>query len=120
MIERAQRGFETGIVYIISGVCGNIFSSVVGSDPTIVSVGASTCIYGIIAALVGFMILNWDAMAPYSTNRNYIMCILCMCICFLVFMSMGPSDGGGSLDYNGHLGGFIGGFFFSLCLFTPF
>lgn len=56
-----------------------------------VSVGASTCIYGLLAGLLGYMILNWYAMGrdEYSINyRNTIMCILCAIIGFIVFMSL--------------------------------
>lgn len=43
-----------------------MFSSAISNDVSAVSVGASTCIYGLMAALVSYMILNWYAMEPYN------------------------------------------------------
>lgn len=106
------------ILYIVSGICGNIFTAAIGGGIDTVSVGASTAIYGLISALIGYMIINWKSMSMYSDRRNSIMCFLCLIIIFLMVFSMNP--GTTNLDVNGHIGGFIGGLFFSLALFTPF
>lgn len=106
------------ILYTIAGICGNAFTAAISGASGAISVGASTAIYGLLAALVGYMILNWKAMGMYADRRNTIMCFLCLIIFFLVVFSMNPSST--NLDYNGHIGGFLGGLFFSMAIFTPF
>lgn len=106
------------ILYVITGICGNSFTGVVSGATGSISVGASTSIYGLLASLVGYMILNWKTMEIYAERRNIIMCFLCLIIFFLVIFSINPSTS--NLDYNGHIGGFIGGIFFSLAIYKPF
>ena len=60
VIEPAWGWFDTSIIYICSGISGNLFSSVITSDPNHLSVGASACIFGLVSCIFSFYILNWQ------------------------------------------------------------
>jgi len=47
------------VIYVVSGLGGNIFSSLITDYP---SVGASTAIFGLLGALIGYMLFNWNAL----------------------------------------------------------
>jgi hypothetical protein len=47
------------LLYIISAISGNILSNLGASQESQISVGASTALYGYIAALVAYLIINW-------------------------------------------------------------
>jgi len=44
-------------IYFISGIGGNLFSSV--SDPSGTSIGASTADFGILFGLLAMVLVNW-------------------------------------------------------------
>lgn len=91
MVERAQGKFETCALFIISGICGNVFSSYIGDNSNNISVGASTGIYGLIGSLISYMILNWEAMEPYKEMRNINMCVLIFILFIFLFFGFGAS-----------------------------
>ena len=47
------------IIYLLSGIGGNLFSSILSDT---LAVGASTSIMGILGCIVGFMIMNWSKL----------------------------------------------------------
>jgi len=51
----------TATLYFLSGIFGNIFGACI-NPPINVSVGASTCLYGILACLLSYMIINWNGL----------------------------------------------------------
>lgn len=104
-------------LYIISSICGNILSDLGASQSNQIAVGASTALYGYIAALVAYLIINWQTLAGLGPLRSQLTCMIGM----LVFLSILFSifSGQNQIDYYGHLGGFIGGLFGSLLLLPP-
>ena len=50
---------KTLIIYLISGICGNIFSLVCNPSNDTVRAGASTALYGIIGVIFGYIVINW-------------------------------------------------------------
>mmetsp|Transcript_33600 Transcript_33600/g.51738 ORF Transcript_33600/g.51738 Transcript_33600/m.51738 type:complete len:163 (+) Transcript_33600:169-657(+) len=53
-------GFRhTLMIYFISGIGGNLFSSF--CNPGSISIGASTCINGMLTGLLALLVINWNA-----------------------------------------------------------
>ena len=87
---------------------GNILS-LLCNDKSIVLVGASGIIFGIIGAYLAFMTINSQTLRRYRELRSKI----CYTVGFLVFVSILFSFGSG-VDIYGHFGGMIGGYYSSL------
>lgn len=100
-------------LYLISGIGGNLFSSLISDD---LAVGASTAILGILACQLAYLFVYWKALERFGFLRC---CMLFQCI-FMVLI--GLTFGLGiqkNIDNYGHLGGFITGFLAGVALFTP-
>jgi rhomboid protease GluP len=98
------------IIYLITGICGNIFSLVCSPDG--IKAGASTALFGIIGVIVGYVIINWnglDLVGP--AMKCQIWCTSLMIIIFIFIFTPSSSDSG--IDYYGHLGGFLAGIWVS-------
>lgn len=55
---------KTLIIYLVSGISGNIFSLATESNQDhyqIIKAGASTALFGMIGLLLGYIIINWSA-----------------------------------------------------------
>ncbi len=99
-------------MYLSCGIVGNIFSDLVTPDPTfeIGKVGASIPLYGLLGAALGYYLINWRALSmigPIFKFRVFIIVFL-----VIVFMVM-FTDQSVSVDYLGHVGGIVSGFFIS-------
>lgn len=123
MLEYLIGTWRYTVIYILSGILGSLFSVLV--DFRSRSVGASICICGIIAANIGFYIINWNALTRIFGIQNKC-CILMFPImvaimCFPIFYSSGQSgiDTESNINTYGHLGGFIFGFFLSFIFIKP-
>jgi len=97
---------------LLSGIGGNVFSALVTDN---LSVGASTAINGILAAYVGYLLINWKALHTVRHVRNYMLCIIIFFIMINLLMNLGNS----SVNNSGHLGGLIVGFFVSMAIVKP-
>lgn len=62
-LEKRLGVTKMAILYLSAGVSGNLFSALINDS---VSVGASTAIFGLLACLLGYLIINWDALARYG------------------------------------------------------
>lgn len=101
---------KTLIIYIVCGICGNIFSLV--CSPSGVRAGASTALFGIIGVIIGYIVINWnglDLVGP--AMKCQIWCTGMLIIVFIFIFT--PSSGTISIDYYGHLGGFLAGVWIS-------
>ena len=58
-LEPTVGTWRTAVVYILSGMGGVLFSSLVSTS---LAVGASTAIFGIISAMIAWIIMNWSAL----------------------------------------------------------
>lgn len=100
-------------LYLISGIGGTLFSSLINDH---LSVGASTAIMGLVAGYLGYLMLNWDALERFGFMR----CFMLIQIIFMILITFMVGIGFASnVDNYGHLGGLIMGFFGSILLIKP-
>ena len=92
------------IVYIVSGICGGLFSVCVHSN--IVSVGASGAIFGLMGALLYF---------GYH-YRNYLGNVVKTQILPIVLINLGIGFLVSGIDNACHIGGFVGGILCAMAL----
>lgn len=88
------------IIYLISGVMGNLFTYAFGS-PNTVSAGASTSLYGLLGLAIGIMVAYKDDEILRSFGASFVSVV----VINLIYSILMPRVG-----ILGHLGGFIGGF----------
>ena len=101
-LEKIFGSLSFVLLYIISAVFGNIFSFIFSPHA---SIGASTAIFGLIAAQGVYIFKNRHLLG--SASRSLLVnVILVMVVNLLIGLSPG-------LVNWGHLGGLIGGFFYS-------
>ena len=89
-----------------------MFSDLVSVDAanSIAKIGASIPIYGLLGVGLGYFLINWSALSmigPIFKFRSIIIILLA-----IVFMVM-FTDQSDSVDYLGHVGGIVSGFFIS-------
>lgn len=89
-------------LYILSGFAGNVFSFIFSANP---SAGASTAIFGLLAAEGVFLYQNRQLFGQHA-NRALTQVIMIA----LVNLMIGLSPG---IDNYGHIGGLIGGVLFA-------
>jgi len=108
MLESVMGPFRVAMLYLVSGIGGNLFTALCSPDKP--SVGASTSIFGLLACLLAMVFVNWKALDRSPEVR----CCLIMFVIFLFLISllMAFSNAERTIDVFGHLGGFIVGFFF--------
>ena len=85
-------------LYLISGFAGNVLSLV--ASPNTVSVGASTALFGLIAAHAVFILKNREVLRDSSRALRSVLSVIAL------NLAIGLSSG---IDNWGHLGGLIGG-----------
>jgi rhomboid protease GluP len=90
------------LLYLVSGYAGNVLSFLLSSNP---SIGASTAIFGLVAAQVVFILRNHMLFGPRA--RGLLM-NLGLVIVVNLLLGLQPR-----IDNWGHLGGLIGGFLFA-------
>jgi rhomboid protease GluP len=100
-------------LYILSAISGNLLSALISDS---LSVGASTAIFGILACLLGYLVVNWDALERYGTMRCMVLCMIIIMIMLNVLVGLGNKS---TIDNYGHLGGFIIGINLSFILVVP-
>lgn len=94
---------------MISAIAGNIFSAVCST--TTIKAGASTCLYGILGVMVGYIIINWSG---FHKIGPILKCqLVCVCMMLIVFTILFTSVGPNNIDYFGHIGGFLAGLWLS-------
>ena len=93
------------LLYILSGFAGNIFSYVFTTAP---SLGASTALFGLLAADGIFLIQNWKLFGPERTRQA----IINLGFILILNLSYGFVSST-NIDNMGHIGGLIGGLFFA-------
>lgn len=104
-LERFYGHWRYLMLYLVSGFAGNVFSMIFTPNP---SLGASTAIFGLLAAQAIFIYQNRQVFGRMS-QRALTNIILVAALNFVLGLSPG-------IDNWGHLGGFIGGGMFAyLC-----
>ena len=86
-----------------------------------ISVGASTCIFGLFGCYVGFYILNWQGLNNYmhGDEKCLAFALILLMTLFLLFFSIPSPNSTSNVDYNGHIGGLIGGILLSVIVPRP-
>ena len=97
------------ILYLISGLEGNFMSILF--NQTSLSVGASGAIIGLCGNFVIFFLMNYRQMSQRQKYSYGIMFLI-------LFMNLfsGLSEGGENINMASHIGGFLGGFAYSIIL----
>ena len=97
------------LLYLISGIEGDFMSFLFNHIS--VSVGASGAIIGLCGNFVIFFLLNYRNM---SKRRQYSFAIMFLILFANLFS--GLSEGGENINMASHVGGFLGGFAYSIIL----
>jgi rhomboid protease GluP len=92
------------LLYFLSGFAGNVFSFLLTPEQ---SLGASTAIFGLLAAEAVFLIQNRELLGR-QINRSLVNLLFIAVVNLLI----GFSPGSG-VDNFGHLGGMLGGIIFT-------
>lgn len=112
LLSRFEDSFGTLrciIYYLVSAILGNIFSAL--CSPQTIKAGASTCLYGIIGVFLGYLVLNWQGL---SVVGPVLKCqLFCIGVMLIVFTILFTSVSAKNIDFFGHLGGFLAGFWLS-------
>lgn len=88
------------LVYFVAGLAGSVASYALTPNPEIPSIGASGALFGVIGALIPFMLLNQDVL---SGTRQRVMSIA-QVIGINLLIGLAPG-----IDNWGHIGGLLGG-----------
>ncbi|CAG9330054.1 ROM1_2 [Blepharisma stoltei] len=88
------------LIYLISGIGGNILSAYTRKDG--ISIGASTSLFGIFATFGCYYAYNWYTFGP-GRNFNLLVYLFFVIINFMAGFSI-PN-----IDISGHIGGFLVG-----------
>ena len=89
-------------LYVISGFAGNVFSFIFSPNP---SLGASTAVFGVLAAEGVFLYQNREMFGQYA-NRALTQVIMIAAVNLVIGLSPG-------IDNFGHVGGLVGGALFA-------
>lgn len=101
-LEHTLGSFRFTVLYLLSGLCGNLLSlyDEILTDSEIVSAGASGAVFGIIGGLIAWAILHKGRVEGLSTRGLFFMAALSL---YYGFSTAG-------VDNLGHIGGLAGGF----------
>ena len=100
---------QYALLYIISGLAGDFMSMLINQNN--ISVGASGAIIGLCGNFVIYFLLNYRKM---SQRKKYSYGI--MFLFLFVNLFSGISEGGENINMACHIGGFLGGFAYSIIL----
>lgn len=103
-LERRIGSFSYAVVYLLSGIIGNIISLLYYSrigEEDVVSAGASGAIFGVLGCLAVFLLINPSKDRNLTTRRLLIMAVLTI---YYGFTNVG-------VDNAAHIGGFCFGLF---------
>ena len=116
LLSRFEHSFGTIrciVIYLVTAVGGNMFTALL--TPHTLKAGASVCLYGLLGALLGYLIINWKGLNKVgSMLKNQ---LICTSVSFIIFTVVLSFVGTTKVDFLGHLGGFISGLF--ICGINP-
>ena len=114
-VEQSHGMFNAFLIFLISGVGGNILSAIF--LPQYISVGASGGIFGLIGACLADILLNWNILfiksgdSDVKTGRRNAWAIFWVILEVIVNILLGTTP---YIDNFTHLGGLMYGFFCGL------
>lgn len=92
------------LIYLFSGVGGNLLSLALGSDRAI-SAGASTALFGLFGAMTAIALRNRDnPILTYLGKQSF----------WLALINIGLDLFAPNIDIQGHIGGFVAGFLIAI------
>lgn len=103
IFEPLYGSFRFAIIYLLSGILGNLFTFAFG-NPVSISAGASTSLYGMFGLSLGFIIFYRDEKVLADFGRSFL---------FMIFLNLAYTFTSPALSITGHLGGLLGGFLLS-------
>lgn len=108
-LERAIGHVKYLVVYLLSGICGGVFSMYMmyKNNNMAVSAGASGAIFGMVGALLYIVLINKGRLEDITLRRLGFMVILSL---YLGYTSTG-------VDNMAHLGGLVSGFVLAAILY---
>ena len=116
MVEYLIGTLKYSLIYVFSGILGSLFTVLIQTNSS--SVGASICCFGILGALLGFYVINWNALTRiFGVNNKCLIVFFPVMMIFLSLVIITTNDS--EINMYGHFGGIIFGFFLSLCFVKP-
>ena len=108
-LEREVGKIRFLVIYLVSGIAGNILSMYLNiiHDEQVVSAGASGAIFGLMGALVYVVIINRGRLGRLSGRGMLI----------LVFLSLYFGLTSSGVDNWAHIGGLVSGFILAMILY---
>lgn len=92
------------LVYLLSGIGGNLLSLAFGSDK-VISAGASTALFGLFGAMTAIGLRNMkNPMISYLGRQAFVLAIVNIALDLFA-----PN-----IDIQGHIGGFVAGFLLAI------
>lgn len=92
------------LVYLLSGIGGNLLSLALGSDK-VISAGASTALFGLFGAMTAIGLRNMkNPMISYLGRQAFVLAIVNIALDLFA-----PN-----IDIQGHIGGFVAGFLLAI------
>lgn len=107
-LEREFGSIRIFPIYILAGVSGNLLSSIF--LPTVLSVGGSGSLFGLLGAMLAALIKNWKVLRRPCTSIVFLL----VAIFVNLFIGLLPY-----IDNFAHVGGLLAGLLFGLALIPP-
>lgn len=114
-LEKKIGSLKIGLLYLISNICGGMFSCMCSNAP---GVGASVAIFGIFSGLIGYYIMNWHYLDRVMNPRQKWCNLLFYAMIIIMNLSYGFTNNS-VIDNYGHLGGLIFGFLTIFLITSP-
>lgn len=115
-IEYSYGFLTTFLIYILSGLTGNLFAVSMVPISFEIAYGPSICITGLFASVLAYFILNWKGLEVLGPAREYILCLFIMLLLLFVLF---PSGGATQLSTYGNIGGFLNGLLLGILIPAP-
>jgi len=104
-LEREFGSIRIFIIFMVSGISGNLMSSIF--LPTMLSVGASGSLFGLLGAMLAALIKNWKVLKRPCVSITFLL----IAIMVNLFIGLLPY-----IDNFAHVGGLLAGILFGLVL----
>ena len=108
-VEKLTGHWKTLTIYLLSGICGSLFSclAMISKGEYAVSAGASGAVFGMIGSLLWIVVRNRGNVDGITTKGMVLMAALSL---YYGFVSVG-------VDNAGHIGGILTGFLVTILLY---
>lgn len=104
IVEKELGKFKFLIMYLSSGILGNIFTYLL-EDDTYSSVGASGAVFGVLGSILALAIINWNK------NEELKKTIIPVIVVSIILTFLQPN-----INETAHIGGFLSGLIIGLVL----